>query len=164
MELSMKEASGPGSPADVFDARRFTSAQEGIYDTALAELRRGQKRSHWMWFVFPQIDGLGHSPTSKHFALRSLEEARHYLTHPVLGTRLVECAEVVLAIEGRSISQIFGYPDNLKLKSSMTLFTSVAGPGSVFASVLDTYFNGEMDVATLRILEKLLEPTSQEQP
>ncbi len=156
MELSMITPSGTGGH-DAFDLGRFTSAQEGIYDKALAELRRGQKRTHWMWFVFPQIDGLGHSTTSKHFAIRSIEEARHYLSHPVLGPRLLECTEAVLATEGRSISQIFGYPDHLKLKSSMTLFASVADASSVFASVLDTYFNGETDDATLHILEKLLE-------
>src|SRR5712671_4098617 len=111
---------------DPFDLRRFLSAQEDTYARVVAELRSGQKRSHWMWFIFPQIDGLGHSATTKHFAIKSIQEARQYLTHPVLGTRLVECAEAVLAVEGRSIAEIFGYPDDLKLKSSMTLFESVA--------------------------------------
>jgi uncharacterized protein (DUF1810 family) len=147
---------------DPFDLRRFISAQEDTYDAVLAELRAGQKRSHWMWYVFPQIDGLGHSATAKHFAITGPEEARQYLTHPVLGARLVECAEVVLSIEGRSILEIFGHTDNLKLKSSMTLFESVAEQGSVFARVLDKYFDGEQDVRTLRLLEHLKEKLSEE--
>jgi len=142
------------------DLSRFTIAQERIYDNALAELRNGRKRTHWMWFIFPQIDGLGHSATAKHYAIKSMEEARQYLTHPVLGKRLLECAEAVFAIEGRSISEIFAYPDNLKLKSSMTLFASVAAPGSVFERVLDKYFNGERDVLTLQILEKPNTPSA----
>ena len=140
---------------DPFDLSRFMRAQEGIYNRVLAELRAGQKRTHWMWFIFPQIDGLGHSTTSKHYAIKSKEEARQYLNHPVLGTRLLECAEVVFTIEGRSVSKIFGYPDDLKLKSSMTLFASVANPRSVFVRVLDKYFHGEQDVRTLQLLEKL---------
>jgi uncharacterized protein (DUF1810 family) len=141
--------------SDTFDLNRFTIAQQNIYDSALAELRSGRKRTHWMWYIFPQIDGLGHSTTSKHYAIKSLEEARQYLNHPVLGKRLLECAEAVYAVEGRSVSEIFGYPDNLKLKSSMTLFASVAAPGSVFFRVLDKYFNGERDALTLQLLEKL---------
>lgn len=142
---------------DPFDLSRFTSAQESIYDSVLAELRNGRKRTHWMWYIFPQIDGLGHSATSKHYAIKSIEEARQYLNHPVLGQRLLECAEAVFTIEGRSISEIFGYPDDLKLKSSMTLFAYVAGPGSVFAGILDKYFNGEQDALTLQLLENLKE-------
>ncbi|MGZ8157579.1 MAG: DUF1810 domain-containing protein [Methylobacter sp.] len=137
---------------DTIDLSRFVNAQENIYDSALAELRAGQKRSHWMWYIFPQIDGLGHSATSKHYAIKSLEESRQYLNHPVLGKRLLECAEAVFTIEGRSISEIFGYPDDLKLKSSMTLFAHVAGPGSVFARILDKHFNGERDGLTLQLL------------
>ena len=140
---------------DPFDLSRFTKAQERIYDSVLMELRSGQKRTHWMWFIFPQIDGLAHSATSRHYAIKSIEEARQYLNHPVLGTRLLECAETVLAIEGRSISEIFGYPDDLKLKSSMTLFARVADPSSVFVRILDKYFYGERDVRTLHLLEKL---------
>src|SRR5688572_21738772 len=131
---------------DPYDLRRFLSAQEGTYDRAVAELRGGQKRGHWMWYIFPQIDGLGHSATTMHYAIKSLEEARQYLNQPVLGTRLVECAEAVLAIEGRSISKIMGYPDDLKLKSSMTLFESVGPPGSVFCRVLDKCFDGKRDL------------------
>jgi uncharacterized protein (DUF1810 family) len=148
-----------GTENDPFDLRRFTSAQEGAYEQALTELRRGQKRSHWMWFIFPQIDGLGSSATSKHFAIKSLEEADAYLRHPVLGPRLLECAEAVLAVEGRAISHIFGSPDDLKLRSSMTLFSYTAEPESVFIGLLEKYFNGEKDVTTLRIVEKLREET-----
>jgi uncharacterized protein (DUF1810 family) len=108
-----------------------------------------------MWYIFPQVDGLGYSATSKHYAIKSMEEARAYLNHPVLGSRLLECADAVLAIEGRSASDILGYPDDLKLQSSMTLFASVAGPDSVFVRVLDKYFQGERDVRTLQLLEPL---------
>ena len=134
---------------------RFASAQAGIYDRVLAELRCGQKRTHWMWFVFPQIDGLAYSSTSQKYAIKSIQEARAYLSHPVLGARLRECAEAVLATEGRSASEIFGYPDDLKLRSSMTLFAYVSDPGSVFVRVLDKYFHGEQDARTLQILERL---------
>jgi uncharacterized protein (DUF1810 family) len=140
---------------DPFDLSRFISAQDRVYDRVLAELRSGHKRTHWMWYIFPQIDGLGHSATTKHYAIKSLEEAREYLHHPLLGTRLLECAEAILAIEGRSASAIFAYPDDLKLQSSMTLFACVADPGSVFVQVLDKYFQGERDVSTLQLLEKL---------
>lgn len=142
---------------DPFDLSRFTSAQEGIYDSVLAELRSGHKRTHWMWYIFPQIDGLGHSTTSKHYAIKSISEARQYLNHPVLGTRLLKCAEAVLTIDGRSVSEIFGYPDDLKFKSSMTLFAHVADPRSVFVRILDKYFDGKQDIKTLRLLEKFTE-------
>jgi uncharacterized protein (DUF1810 family) len=108
-----------------------------------------------MWYIFPQIDGLGHSTTSKHYAIKNIEEARQYLNHPILGKRLLECAEAVFTIKGRSISEIFGYPDNLKFKSSMTLFDYVAAPCSIFARILDKHFNGERDTLTLQLLEKL---------
>lgn len=137
---------------DPYDLNRFTTAQEHIYDQVLAELKRGQKRTHWMWFIFPQITGLGFSSTSRHYAIKNLAEARHYLNHPVLGPRLLECTNTVLAIEGRTASDIFGYPDDLKLKSSMTLFECAADPGSVFARVLDKYFQGERDNKTLNLL------------
>lgn len=140
--------------SDTIDLNRFITAQESIYDNVLTELTSGRKRTHWMWYIFPQIDGLGHSSTSKHYAIKSIAEARQYLNHPVLGTRLLECAEAVFAIEGRSISEIFAYPDNLKLKSSMTLFACVADQCSVFARILDKYFDGERDVLTLQTLEE----------
>ena len=144
---------------DPLNLRRFVDAQADVYDRALAEVRDGQKRGHWMWFVVPQIGGLGRSATSKYFAIQSIEEARQYLHHPILGPRLLECAEATLAIEGQTISQIFGSPDDRKLQSSMTLFAQVAEPDSVFVRVLERYFNGAMDRATLRILGKLAEET-----
>ena len=139
---------------DPFDLSRFISAQEGIYDRALAELRDGLKRSHWMWYIFPQVEGLGHSPTTRRYSIKSLEEARHYLAHPVLGQRLKESAEAVLAIQGRSAADIFGHPDDWKLQSSMTLFELVSGPESVFGRILDKYYQGKRDTRTLQIVGK----------
>lgn len=136
---------------DPFNLSRFTKAQEGIYNNVLAELRKGEKRTHWMWFIFPQIEGLGHSSTSRYYAIKGMEEARQYLKHPVLGQRLLECTEAVLGVEGRSASEIFGYPDDLKLKSSMTLFAQVAGSQPLLGRVLDKYFHGERDVRTLSL-------------
>jgi uncharacterized protein (DUF1810 family) len=137
-----------------FDLDRFVSAQATVYGRALAELRSGQKRTHWMWFIFPQIEGLGHSATAMHYAIKSIDEARAYLNHPVLGPRLKECAETVLAVEGRTASEIFPYPDDLKLRSSMTLFAAVAEPGSVFIRVLEKYFTGKQDERTLQLLKR----------
>ncbi|MFA6310754.1 MAG: DUF1810 domain-containing protein [Sterolibacterium sp.] len=139
---------------DTFALHRFLAAQEGFYETALAELRHGRKLTHWMWFVFPQIQGLGSSTMAVRYSIKSREEARQYLEHPVLGKRLRECAKTVLACEGRSASDIFGYPDDLKLKSSMTLFASVAEPGSVFVRILDKYYQGEQDIMTVEVLER----------
>ena len=143
------------SDRDPFNLNRFLKAQKNVYQTVLAELKNGRKRTHWMWYIFPQIDGLAKSSTSKFYAIKSKEEARKYLNHPVLGTRLVESSEAVLAVEGRSISEIFGYPDDLKLKSSMTLFDSIAETSTVFDRLLDKYFQGERDRKTLDILEEL---------
>ncbi len=148
----MTEKSG-STGHDPFDLSRFTDAQKGIYNDAIAELRIGRKRTHWMWFIFPQIEGLGHSSTAKYYAIKSREEAGEYLNHPVLGKRLLECAEAVLAVEGRSASEIFGYPDDMKLKSSMTLFEAVSDHHQVFARVLDKYFHGERDMRTLQLLD-----------
>ena len=139
---------------DTYNLKRFLSAQEGVYERALAELKGGQKRTHWIWFIFPQIDGLGYSPTAKRYSIKSMEEARQYLDDTVLGKRLLECTEAVIALKGGSVSEIFGYPDDLKFKSSMTLFEKIAGTGSVFSSALDKYCHGERDAATLRLLEK----------
>ncbi len=139
---------------DPFNLSRFINAQERVYDHAVAELKNGRKRSHWMWYIFPQLDGLGRSTTARRYAIKSIEGAIEYLNHPVLGSRLLECANTVLAIEGKTASEIFGYPDDLKLKSSMTLFSEVADD-SVFVHVLDKYFQGEQDVRTLQLLEKL---------
>ncbi len=148
----MTGANRTGDASDPHDLRRFLLAQDGACATALAELRSGRKRSHWMWFVFPQFAGLGSSATSRHFAIRSADEARAYLAHPVLGPRLVECADAVLAVTGRSAHEIFGSPDDQKLRSSATLFASVSPPGSVFERLLDTYFGGRRDDATLRLI------------
>ena len=135
---------------DPDDLERFVTAQDagGTYQRALAELRRGLKTSHWMWFVFPQIAGLGQSPTSKMFAISSLAQARAYLRHPVLGPRLVECAGILAALQGRSAEQIFGYVDARKLRSSMTLFARADPDETVFAQVLERYFGGIADSAT----------------
>ena len=151
----MAQINGPVGRDDPFNLRRFTSAQHGVYGRALAELKKGEKRSHWMWFIFPQIDGLGCSTTTKHYAIKSVEEARQYLNHPVLGPRLVECVEAVLAIEGRTASEIFAPPDDMKLRSSMTLFASVAEAPAVFNRILEKYFDGGPDTKTLQVLEKL---------
>jgi uncharacterized protein (DUF1810 family) len=150
----MKDTKETAAPDDRNDLRRFVSAQHDIYEAALSEIRLGQKRTHWMWFIFPQIDGLASSATAKRYAIKSLEEARQYLAHPVLGARLRECAEALLAVEGRSVSAIFGSPDDMKLKSSMTLFESAAGSGSLFAEVLDHYFRGKRDEHTLELLKE----------
>jgi uncharacterized protein (DUF1810 family) len=139
---------------DPYDLTRFVEAHEDDYAQALRELRAGRKRTHWMWYVFPQFRGLGVSPTSEHYAIKSLDEARAYLAHPVLGPRLVECAEALLGLTGLSASDIFPLPDDLKLKSSMTLFGLVSPPASVFARVLDEYFRGERDEKTLRLAER----------
>ncbi|MEZ4726190.1 MAG: DUF1810 domain-containing protein [Caldilineaceae bacterium] len=137
---------------DPFNLARFASAQEKVYPTVLAELHSGEKRSHWMWYIFPQIAGLGRSPTAQYYAIRSRAEADHYLAHPILGPRLRECTAAVLAIQGRSVWEIFGSPDDLKLKSCMTLFAAVAGSDPIFAQVLERYFQGEPDHNTLRRL------------
>ncbi|MDY6803457.1 MAG: DUF1810 domain-containing protein [Cyanobacteriota bacterium] len=151
----MTKANNTINDNDPFDLNRFLKAQEITYSKAIAELKSGRKRSHWMWYIFPQIDGLAKSTTSKRYAIKSREEAKEYLKHPVLGARLTECAEAVVAVEGRSISQIFGYPDDLKLKSSMTLFASLVETPSVFERILDKYFQGERDAKTLHLLEEL---------
>ena len=140
---------------DPFELSRFVEAQDKVYDRVLAELKSGRKRTHWMWFVFPQIEGLGHSWTTRCYSIKSREEAREYLDHPLLGKRLRECCELILALEGLSVSRIFGYPDDLKLKSSMTLFASVAESGSVFTRVLEKYFQGIRDERTLALLDRL---------
>ena len=133
------------------DLSRFVSAQAAVYPEALAELKEGRKRTHWMWFVFPQIAGLGVSPTAQRYAIRSLDEARAYLAHPVLGPRLEECARAVLGVDGKTAEDIFGYPDDLKLRSSMTLFARAADDPGVFQAVLDRYYDGP-DPKTLDLL------------
>src|SRR5579872_5863827 len=125
-ETTMTEATNTNTAGDPHDLNRFVQAQTGVYDRALAEIRSGKKRSHWMWFIFPQFDGLGFSSTSKHYAIKSIAEAKAYLSHPVLGPRLVECAEAALSVQGRTAHEIFGSPDDMKLRSCATLFANVA--------------------------------------
>ena len=137
---------------DPFDLQRFVAAQAVNYDDALAELRAGRKRTHWMWYVFPQVAGLGESAMSRRFAIRSAAEARAYLAHPVLGPRLVACADAMLAIEQRSAREVLGSPDDLKLRSCATLFAAVSPPRSVFERLLARYFGGAPDERTLRQL------------
>lgn len=140
------------SADDPFDLNRFLRAQAGVYSVALAELKAGCKRSHWMWFVFPQIDGLGFSETTRRYSIKSLDEARAYLAHPVLGMRLVACTETLLALEGRSAREIFGRPDDMKLQSSMTLFARISPAASDFSAVLDRYFGGVRDQRTVELI------------
>jgi uncharacterized protein (DUF1810 family) len=139
-------------PDDPHDLHRFVDAQRDDYDRALAEVRRGRKQSHWMWYVFPQLEGLGSSPTARHYAIRSLAEAEAYLRHPLLGPRLREIAEAALAVEGRSAREVFGSPDDSKLRSSATLFAQCSPAGSVFHRLLDRYFEGAPDGRTLQLL------------
>ena len=134
-----------------FDLERFVTAQAPVMAGVRAELEAGAKRSHWMWFVFPQIAGLGHSAISRRYAIASLDEARAYLAHPVLGPRLVECTRLVLALDGRPAADIFGHPDDLKFRSSMTLFAR-ASDAPEFRRALEKYFGGEEDTATLERL------------
>ena len=148
----MPDAHEPGGGDDPHKLSRFVEAQEEDYDQALAEIRRGRKQSHWMWYIFPQFDGLGFSSTSKRYSIKSLAEAKAYLCHPVLGPRLMECAEAVVCIEGRSAFEIFGSPDDMKLRSCATLFACVSPVGSVFDRMLGKYFQGERDGKTLRLV------------
>ena len=138
--------------ADPHDLERFVQAQERVFDAALDEIRAGCKRSHWMWYVFPQIAGLGFSPTSVRYSIHSRDEAEAYLRHPVLGPRLLECAEALLRLEGHSAREILGSPDDLKLRSCATLFAAVSPAGSVFGRLLDRFFGGVPDERTLQLL------------
>jgi uncharacterized protein (DUF1810 family) len=140
--------------ADPYGLERFVAAQNqgGTYDAAVDELRAGRKRSHWMWFVFPQIAGLGQSPTSRTYAISSLEEARAYVAHDVLGPRLIECARILCELEGRTATEIFGGIDAIKLRSSMTLFAYADSANPIFPQVLEAYFGGVPDEATERLL------------
>ena len=139
---------------DPFDLNRFISAQAEVFQAALHELRAGRKRTHWMWFIFPQLSGLGSSPMSRRYAINSLDEAQAYLNHPVLGPRLKRCTETVLAVGGRSLHAIFGSPDDLKFGSSMTLFALAAGEEeSVFRQALARYCEGRMDERTVALCD-----------
>jgi uncharacterized protein (DUF1810 family) len=146
------DKSASSNAADPFDLQRFADAQDRVYGTVLAELRAGAKRSHWIWFVFPQLRGLGHSATAMRYGISSLDEARSYLMHEVLGPRLRECARLVAHIDGRSADDIFGWPDNLKVRSSMTLFARATDNDAEFRAVLDKFYNGEEDAATVELL------------
>ena len=144
----MADANG----GDPHDLGRFVQAQQGDYERALAEIRAGRKRSHWMWYIFPQYDGLGFSPTTRRYSIKSVAEAQAYLAHPVLRPRLVEIAEAALRVEGRSALEVFGSPDDMKLRSCATLFAHVSPPGSVFERLLGKYFDGKPDEQTLRLI------------
>ena len=135
------------------DLKRFLDAQENDFERALAEIKRGRKQSHWMWYIFPQIAGLGSSETSRFYAVKDRAEAELYLAHPVLGARLVEISEALLEIEGKTANQIFVSPDDVKLKSSMTLFGALKNTNPIFRSVLDKYFNGTKDLRTLQLID-----------
>jgi len=137
---------------DPYHLQRFLTAQDPVYAQVLGELRAGEKLSHWMWFIFPQIQGLGRSAMAKRYAIASMAEARAYLDHPVLGQRLRECTGLVNDVRGRSVEDIFGYPDDLKFHSSMTLFSAAAPDAEVFEQALRQYFDGRRDALTLRQL------------
>jgi uncharacterized protein (DUF1810 family) len=137
---------------DPFDLRRFVDAQNPVFERVRAELRDGRKSGHWMWFIFPQLRGLGSSAMASAFGISSRQEAEAYLGHPILGPRLTECTRLVNLIESQSITQIFGYPDDLKFRSSMTLFASVTADNQVFKDALQKFFAGELDSRTLELL------------
>jgi uncharacterized protein (DUF1810 family) len=139
---------------DPFDLQRFVDAQRADYDRALREIRNGRKQSHWMWYVFPQFAGLGMSPTSQRYAIGSLAEASAYLAHPVLGPRLLECADAVLALRDRSALEVFGAPDDMKLRSSATLFAAVSPAGSAFHRIVEQYFGGDLDDRTRALIAR----------
>ena len=138
--------------ADPFDLRRFVDAQDRVYGSVIEELRSGRKRSHWIWFVFPQLHGLGNSATAMRYGITSLQEARAYLAHEVLGPRLRECARLVAQIDGRSADDVFGWPDNLKVRSSMTLFARATNDNADFRAVLEKFYGGEEDPVTVEQL------------
>jgi uncharacterized protein (DUF1810 family) len=162
----MFKSSNARRPEDPHDLIRFVEAQERHYEQALAEIKGGRKRTHWMWYIFPQIDGLAFSSTSKRYSIKSGEEAKAFLRHPVLGPRLFECMEGVLRIEGRSAAEIFGPPDDLKLRSCATLFASVSSPESIFERVIDKYYQGGRDGKTLQLLsvDPRIRPAAGESP
>jgi uncharacterized protein (DUF1810 family) len=141
------------SAPDPHNLQRFLNAQAEDYQAALGELQRGQKESHWIWYIFPQVAGLGHSALAQEYAIRSSDEAAAYLNHEVLGARLQQCCEALLQHRGRKVKDIMGFPDDLKLRSSMTLFATVSGPNSFFRQVLNAFYAGEMDERTLAFLE-----------
>lgn len=138
---------------DPHHLQRFVDAQQGSYERALAEVRAGRKQSHWMWYIFPQLRGLGHSAMAERYGIAGLDEAAAYLAHPLLGPRLIAICEALLAVQDRTAHEVFGSPDDLKLHSCATLFAQAAPPGSVFHRVLAQYFAGEADAKTLQSLQ-----------
>src|SRR5579863_2890912 len=145
---------------DPFDLERFVQAQQAVYPAVCAQLQAGAKRSHWMWFIFPQLKGLASSRTAQHYGLASLAEARAYLDHPVLGARLRECTRCLLVLEGRSAAGIFGYPDDLKLRSCLTLFERASPQEQLFSEALRKYYGGKPDLVTLELLRSSVCGTS----
>lgn len=141
-------------PDDPFNLERFIAAQDPVYATVVQELKDGHKRTHWMWFIFPQVAGLGSSPTSQYYAIKNKAEAIAYLEHPVLGQRIRECARIILQITGKTATQIFGKPDDMKLQSSMTLFAGMTERDSLFWLVLDKYYDGKLCQQTLKFLQQ----------
>ncbi len=137
--------------SDPHKLHRFLDAQEPVFDQVLRELSAGRKQTHWMWFIFPQLGGLGHSPTAQHFAIASREEAKAYLRHPILGPRLETCCQIVNALQNRSAERIFGYPDYLKFRSCLTLFAEAAPDNPAFREGLQKYFGGQPDALTLKL-------------
>jgi uncharacterized protein (DUF1810 family) len=137
---------------DSFDLARFVQAQEGVFDIALSEVKSGRKTSHWMWYIFPQLRGLGYSSMATHYGITGEDEAGSYLTHELLGPRLISICEAALAVDGRSATEIFGEPDDMKLRSCATLFAQVSKADSVFHKIIDKYFDGEFDPRTLELL------------
>jgi uncharacterized protein (DUF1810 family) len=152
-KLLMADRHEPAGASDPHSLNRFVQAQEDDYEQALNEIRRGRKQTHWIWYIFPQFDGLWSSSNSKRYSIKSLAEAKAYLAHPVLGPRLRECAEAMLGVEGRSAFQIFGSPDDKKVRSCATLFAFVSPQGSVFERLIGKYYRGERGGKTLRLLE-----------
>ena len=140
---------------DQYNLNRFLEAQITTYEGAMLELARGRKESHWIWYVFPQIEGLGRSDTAKLYSIKSLEEGRAYLEHPVLGQRLIEACEIILSLKDVSMDEVMGFPDDLKLLSSMTLFEAVSEPNSIFTKIIEIYFDDERDEASLEIIKSL---------
>ncbi|CAN7690913.1 DUF1810 domain-containing protein [Rhizobium sp. LjRoot98] len=140
--------------SDPYNLSRFIEAQALVYDTALRELERGRKQSHWMWFIFPQVAGLGHSPTAIRFSISGLDEAHAYLAHPLLGDRLVQCTRAINVVPNRTAHEIFGSPDDLKLHSSMTLFRETANDPEPFRTAIERYFGGKADARTLELLKE----------
>jgi len=141
---------------DVYNLQRFIEAQEGVYEGACAELRRGRKTSHWMWFIFPQLRGLGSSSMAEYYGITSLAEAKSYLEHPLLGERLMKCSRIVTSIEGRSLREIFGSPDDMKFKSSMTLFAHAAAENSIFIEAISKFCDGKFDPLTLKAVSAMM--------